>query len=110
MNAVNLCDAISLPVSLPMPPPLGHCGQVCAQLLAFAQRFEIEDAHALLARLEGGYPNWFARFDSIVSHPLSHERAEVLEAMAEAPDAFLRGMLYSAYVMALQIEQITGRA
>lgn len=71
--------------------------------------FDEEVAHAVLARLEAQYGDWFAKFDRVLSCPLSYEREFVLEALAEAPDPFLRGMLYSALVTARQIEEVTER-
>lgn len=77
---------------------------------AFLGEFLLEDAHELLARIEQDHPSWFLVFDSICSHPLSHERGEILEAMASAPHPFLKGILYGSYIMSLQIEQVTGRS
>lgn len=72
--------------------------------------FTLDDAHAYLARLEVSFPEWFQRCDSTLSHSLSCERSELLEAMASAPDPFLKGMLYAAHLTSLQIEQVTGRS
>ena len=91
---------------------VGECGLSLPSRFAtlIHAAFTMEDAHAHLTKLEAKFPDWFQKCDRILSHPLSSERHDLIDAMASAPDFFLKGILYGAYFSSLEIEQVTGRA
>lgn len=71
------------------------------------ERHALALAEAEMAKLETQFTQWWALFDD--TSPYMAPRAEVVELMETAPNAFALGVFYGLYTMRLEIAAMTKR-